>query len=469
MLSKKKKGSSNIKTKRINSRYAGESTPKVKLDDHERSPRLSYELIHDEMFFEANPRLNMATFVTTYMEPEAEKLMMEAFDKNFIDKPIYPQTLEIQDRCVSIISDLFNAGEDAAGVATVGSSEAIHLAGLTMKWNWREWYRKKFNKEPEKMPNIIMGSNVQVCWEKFCKYFDVNLIEIPLNSEYKMDIQKAVDNIDDYTIGVVGILGNTYSGEFDEIEDLNDLINIHNKENDRQVPIHVDAASGGFVAPFTDVHKDVVWDFRLKWVYSINVSGHKYGMVYPGVGWAIWKSADLIPDDLIFHVKYLGEDQQDFGLNFSRGASQIVAQYYNFVRYGKKGYKRIMDSLMAFYDDLKESLLNITFNDGTPIFELISHDKGLPLVAVKLTDEALKKELTLERISLKARQRGWVFPVYPLAEPYEDTQIMRIVIREGFNIDMLAKIIEDIEWAIDALLDIIDELGLTSNGAHGVC
>jgi glutamate decarboxylase len=162
MLSKKKKGSSNIKTKRINSRYAGESTPKVKLDDHERSPRLSYELIHDEMFFEANPRLNMATFVTTYMEPEAEKLMMEAFDKNFIDKPIYPQTLEIQDRCVSIISDLFNAGEDAAGVATVGSSEAIHLAGLTMKWNWREWYRKKFNKEPEKMPNIIMGSNVQV-------------------------------------------------------------------------------------------------------------------------------------------------------------------------------------------------------------------------------------------------------------------------------------------------------------------
>lgn len=467
MLSKRIVGKEIKKVRSKNSRHHGDILPRHKMDEDARLPRAAYEMIHDEMFFEANPRLNMATFVTTYMEPEAEKLMIETFDKNFIDKPIYPQTLEMQQRCISIIADLFTGDHDAAGVATVGSSEAIHLAGLTMKWNWRTWYNSKYKQDPSTKPNIIMGSNVQVCWKKFCTYFEVDLIEIPLGSDFNMDIAKAIAAINDNTIGVVGILGNTYTGSFDDIERLNELLLLNNNKFERNVPIHVDGASGGFVAPFTDIHKDVVWDFNLELVQSINVSGHKYGMVYPGIGWAIWKSEKLIPKELIFHVAYLGEEQEDFGLNFSRGASQIVAQYYNFVRYGMMGYRQIMNSLMDLASELKDGLSSMSLKSGSSLFKIISDDSGLPLVAIVLSDEAEEFGLTLEKLSHKAKEKGWVLPVYPLSEPYEKMTIMRIVLREGFNSDMIEKMISDIDWAAGAVLENIIEMN--GHGSHGVC
>ena len=234
------------------------------LSEQDREPKECCNIIEKEMLFEANPQLNMATFVTTEMEPEATKLMQESINKNFIDKPIYPQTLELQKRCVSILSNLFHSEQDGTGVAAVGSSEAIHLAGLTMKWNWKKWYRNKFSTEPTKKPNIIMGSNVQVCWKKFCKYFEVELIDLSVTENHTLDIDKTLAAIDENTIGVVGILGNTYSGEFDNIEKLNQGIEKINQKKDFSIWIHVDAASGGFVAPFSDIHKDLVWDFRLK-------------------------------------------------------------------------------------------------------------------------------------------------------------------------------------------------------------
>jgi len=423
--------------------------PKHSLNAEETTPRQAYELIHDEMFFDANPRLNMASFVTTWMEPEAGKLMMEAVDKNLIDKPIYPQTLEVQRRCISILANLFHAPEDATGTATTGSSEAIHLAGLVMKWNWKKWYKEKFGKEADKLPKIIMGSNVQVCWKKFTRYFEVEEVLVPTTIDNKLDVLKALAKVDDHTIGVVGLLGNTYSGEFDDIKKLNKLLNLSNKENGREVPIHVDAASGGCVAPFTKEHSNVVWDFRLEWVKSINVSGHKYGLVYPGIGWAIWPSEKLIPAELIFNIKYLGDSQEDFGLNFSRGAAQIIGQYYNFVRYGESGYQGIMNGLMELYYDLKSEVLKIKTDRIDSVFKLISHDKGLPLVCVTLTDEALASGLSLEAISHKAKEKGWILPVYPLSDPYEDVIVMRMVIKEGFTLDMAYKLIEDIQWTVN--------------------
>ncbi len=439
-------------------RFVTQSIPKYEMPEEELTPRAAYELVHSEMLFDANPRLNMASFVNTWMEDEAKKLITENLDKNFIDKPIYPQTIELQDRCVAMIADLFHAHalnphNIPVGTATVGSSEAIHLAGLVMKWKWKEWAKGKY---PGK-PKLIMGSNVQVCWLKFTKYFEVDEVKVPLTQNNLLDIDKVMEHVDECTIGVVGILGNTYSGEYDNIKELNDRIDKFNKNSSWKVPIHVDAASGGFVAPFLPDQKDITWDFRLKWVKSINVSGHKYGLVYPGVGWAIWPHQDDIPKDLIFKIKYLGEEQEDFGLNFSRGGAQIIAQYYNFIRLGKEGYSRIMRNLIEMYKVLvntfKEMKIELE-NDTFKPFQLVRQNDipGLPLVCLTLTPEAKELGLKMEAISHKARERGWVFPVYPMAAPKKDVTVMRMVLREGFNDAMAEKMTEDIQWAVNEVL-----------------
>ena len=422
---------------------------KYTLNEQGKESKKCCNIIEKEMLFEANPQLNMATFVTTEMEPEATKLMQESINKNFIDKPIYPQTLELQKRCVSILSNLFHSEQDGTGVAAVGSSEAIHLAGLTMKWNWKKWYRNKFSSEPTKKPNIIMGSNVQVCWKKFCKYFEVELIDLPVTENHTLDMDKTLAAIDENTIGVVGILGNTYSGEFDDIEKLNEGIEKINQKKDFSIWIHVDAASGGFVAPFSDIHKGLVWDFRLKNVKSINVSGHKYGLVYPGIGWALWRSKKIIDEDLIFQVKYLGQNQEDFGLNFSRGSSQIIGQYYNFIRYGRKGYQEIINQLIEDTQQLTDELESFQF-DNQKVFIIESHKSGLPLVAASLT-KALQERMSLEDIAHKIKERGWVLPVYPLSSPKSDTMIMRIVVRKGFDEIMIEKLINDLQWSIEQI------------------
>jgi len=289
-------------------RFADVPIPKNRMPDGERRPDAVYRLIHDELLLDGSSRLNMATFVTTWMEPEAEKLMAETFDKNMIDKDEYPQTAEIERRCVNIVADLFHAPAegDAIGVSTIGSSEAVMLAGLAMKWKWRQ--RREAAGLPSDRPNMVMGSNVQVVWEKFCRYWDVEPRYVPITADcFTVTPNDVMARVDESTIGVIPILGTTYTGEYEPVAEIHECVVAYNTEHGTDIPIHVDAASGGFVAPFLD--PDLEWDFRLPQVKSINVSGHKYGLTYPGIGFVVWRSADELPEDLVFHVNYLGGDR----------------------------------------------------------------------------------------------------------------------------------------------------------------
>jgi glutamate decarboxylase len=236
--------------------------PKNRMPDQEAPPAAVYRMIHDELLLDGSSRLNMATFVTTWMEPEADRLMAETFDKNMIDKDEYPQTAEIERRCVNIVADLFNAppGGDAVGVSTIGSSEAVMLGGLAMKWRWRQ--RQEAAGQPTDRPNMVLGSNVQVVWEKFCRYWDVEPRYVPVaHDRYVVDPDDVMERVDQNTIGVIPILGTTFTGEFEPIGEIHDRVVAYNETHGLDIPIHVDAASGGFVAPF--LHPDLEWDFRL--------------------------------------------------------------------------------------------------------------------------------------------------------------------------------------------------------------
>ncbi|MET0577309.1 MAG: glutamate decarboxylase, partial [Ilumatobacteraceae bacterium] len=354
--------------------------PKNRMPDSESTADDVYRIIHEELMLDGSSRLNMATFVSTWMEPEAERLMAETFDKNMIDKDEYPQTAEIERRCVNMVANLFNAPLEggAVGVSTIGSSEAVMLAGLAMKWRWRG--RRAAAALTTDRPNLVLGSNVQVVWEKFCRYWDVEPRYVPMeNGRYVISADDALARCDENTIGVIAILGTTYTGEFEPIGELSAALDEVQERTGIDVPLHVDGASGAFVAPFTQ--PDLEWDFRLPRVKSINASGHKYGLVYPGVGWALWRDTTQLPEDLIFHTNYLGGDQPTFDLNFSRGASQIVAQYYNFLRMGRSGYTQIMQRLSATADHLAGLVEN------NPYLELMSTPDALPLVCTKVTDD----------------------------------------------------------------------------------
>ena len=333
-------------------RLATNPIPSLRLPDDAMEPAAAYRFIHDELMLDGSSRLNLATFVTTWMDPEAEKLMAETFDKNMIDKDEYPATAAIESRCISMVADLFHAenlrDDDAAsaiGASTVGSSEAVMLAGLALKWRWRQRVSGT-DKDAWKTrtPNLVMGSNVQVVWEKFCRYFDVEPRYLPMAQDrYVITPEQVVDAVDVDTIGVVGILGTTYTGELEPIAEICAALDKLQKDTGLDVPVHVDAASGGFVVPF--LQPDLKWDFRLPRVASINVSGHKYGLTYPGVGFVVWRNSDQLPEELVFKVNYLGGDMPTFTLNFSKGGNQVVGQYYNFLRMGRAGYTSVMNCL----------------------------------------------------------------------------------------------------------------------------
>ena len=299
-----------------------------------------YQIVHDELMLDGNARLNLATFVTTYMDQHADKLMAETFDKNMIDKDEYPQTAAIEMRCVNMLSRLFNSPEPdkATGCSTTGSSEAAMLGGLALKRKWQQ--RRKAEGKPTDTPNLVTGINVQVCWDKFANYWDVEMRLVPMEGDrYHLSPEEAVKLCDENTIGVVVVMGSTFDGSYEDVKKTSELLDDLQKRTGLDIPIHVDGASGGFVAPFLDPHLE--WDFRVPRVQSINVSGHKYGLVYPGVGWAIWRDAEALPEDLIFWVNYLGDEMPTFALNFSRSGSQVVAQYYNFLRLGFQGFRRV--------------------------------------------------------------------------------------------------------------------------------
>ncbi len=425
--------------------YAGRlghsPVPKNRMPEDSAQPEAVYRMIHDELLLDGSSRLNMATFVTTWMDPEAEQLMADTFDKNMIDKDEYPQTAEIERRCVNIVADLFNAPADggAVGVSTIGSSEAVMLGGLAMKWKWRQ--RREAAGLDTDRPNMVMGSNVQVVWEKFCRYWDVEPRYVPVTEDrFVVDPDDVMAQVDDHTIGVIPILGTTYTGEFEPIKEIHDRIVAYNAEHGTDIPIHVDAASGGFVAPF--LHPGLEWDFRLPQVKSINVSGHKYGLVYPGVGFVVWRSQDDLPDDLVFHVNYLGGDMPTFTLNFSRPGNQIIGQYYNFVRLGREGYTEIMERLRETAMHLSSALAEM----GP--FEVLSDGSQIPVLSVRLVDSS---KYTVFHVSDELRRSGWQVPAYTMPADATDVAVLRIVVREGFGLDLADSLLDDFRAAIEHL------------------
>jgi glutamate decarboxylase len=410
--------------------------PKYDLPQGELDPETAYSLIHDELMLDGNARLNLATFVTTWMEPQAEKLMVETFDKNLIDKDEYPFTAMIEERCVNIISRLFHAPSTGVGASAIGSSEAVMLAGMAFKWRWRE--RRKAQGKPIDKPNIVMGNNVQVVWEKFARYWEVEPRYIEMEpGQYEITPQGVMDAVDENTICVVPILGVTYTGAFEPIAEIHAALVEHNAQTGHEIPIHVDAASGGFVAPF--LHPNLKWDFRLPLVKSINVSGHKYGLVYPGVGWVVWRSHEDLPKELIFHVNYLGGDMPTFTLNFSRPGNQIIGQYYNFLRLGREGYTQIMESLRdtAVYLSGKIEKLGP--------FELLSRGETIPVFAFALKHPG---NYTVFDLSAKLREHGWQVPAYTLPPKADDVAVLRVCVREGFSRNLADMLLADLNSAV---------------------
>ncbi|KAH0679066.1 hypothetical protein KY290_021185 [Solanum tuberosum] len=418
------------------SRYVRASLPRFEMPENSIPKEAAYQIINDELMLDGNPRLNLASFVTTWMEPECDKLMMSSINKNYVDMDEYPVTTELQNRCVNIIARLFNAPlkeeEIAIGVGTVGSSEAIMLAGLAFKRNWQN--KRKAEGKPYDKPNIVTGANVQVCWEKFANYFEVELKEVKLREGYYvMDPMKAVEMVDENTICVAAILGSTLNGEFEDVKLLNDLLIEKNKQTGWDTPIHVDAASGGFIAPF--IYPELEWDFRLPLVKSINVSGHKYGLVYAGIGWVIWRTKQDLPEELIFHINYLGADQPTFTLNFSKGSSQVIAQYYQLIRLGYEGYRNVMENCRENAIVLREGL------EKTGRFNIVSKDEGVPLVAFSLKDNSLHNEF---EVSETLRRFGWIVPAYTMPADAQHVTVLRVVIREDFSRTLAERLVFDI-------------------------
>ena len=414
----------------------GDNLPRHQLRDTELPPDVAYQIIHDELMLDGNARMNLATFVSTWMEPQAEKLMAECLDKNMIDKDEYPQTAELELRCVNILSRLWNAPDagDAVGCSTTGSSEAAMLGGLALKRLWQQ--RRKAEGTSTETPNLVMGINVQVCWEKFANYWDVEMRLVPMEGDrFHLSAEEAVKLCDENTIGVVAILGSTFDGSYEPVAEICAALDDLQERTGLDIPVHVDGASGAFIAPFAD--PDLVWDFRLPRVASINASGHKYGLVYPGVGWIVWRDAKALPEDLIFWVNYLGDNMPTFALNFSRPGAQVVAQYYNFLRLGFDGYRKVQLYSRAVATRLADRIAAI----GP--FELITRGDELPVFAFKLKDEITN--YTVFDVSNSLRERGWLLPAYTFPANRTDLAALRVVVKLGFTHDMAELLVKDIE------------------------
>ncbi len=423
------------------SRYDLENFSLAICNDNGMEPKVAKQLIQDQLSLEATPILNLASFVTTWMEPEAEALIQQTINKNFINYEEYPQVQEIHERCVHILADLMHVPSacEYIGTSTVGSSEAIMLAGLAHKFSWRN--KRKAQGLSSEKPNIVMGANVQICWDKFAYYFDVEPRVIPLKKDkFIITAQDVAPLIDENTICVAAVLGTTFTGEYDEIEEINDLLMAVKKEKGWDIPLHVDGASGGFISMFHNNH--IKWDFRLEQVKSINLSGHKYGLVYPSVGWLMFRDEADVPKDLIFDVNYLGGHMPTYTLNFSRCSSMVIAQYYNFIRLGKKGYKKIIKNMLTVSDVVAKGLLD------TGKFDLLGDRRMAPVVSVALKDNT---KYSVFDISSKLRAHGWVVPAYTLPEAAEKVETLRIVVKENMSFMLAHHFIESVNYVLSEL------------------
>ena len=431
------------------------SPPMHRLAPDPVPPEVAYQLIHDELLLDGSARLNLATFVTTWMEPQARQLMADCVDKNMIDKDEYPQTAELERRCVSMLADLWHAPgpEQATGCSTTGSSEACMLAGLALQRRWASRVDDRTRR-----PNLVMGANVQVCWEKFCRYWDVEARIVPMSGDrFHLDAEQAVAHCDQDTIGVVAILGSTFDGSYEPVADIAAALDTLAAAGGPDVPIHVDGASGAMIAPFLD--PELVWDFQLPRVVSINTSGHKYGLVYPGVGWVLWRDADALPQELIFNVNYLGGDMPTFALNFSRPGSQVVAQYYTFFRLGRSGFVAVQQAARDVATFLSRRI------GAMPEFRLLSRGDELPVFAFTTTDRAHGWDVFA--VSRALRLRGWQLPAYTFPADREDLAVLRIVCRNGFGHDLADLFLKDLDTAVTELrADSTVSAGGTSGFHH---
>ncbi|MCQ4079299.1 glutamate decarboxylase [Streptomyces sp. RB6PN25] len=419
------------------------SRPRFRLGEQPMLPETAYQLVHDEAMLDGNARLNLATFVGTWMDDEAKRLYAETFDKNMIDKDEYPSTAAIEERCWRITADLWHAPDPAAsiGCSTVGSSEACMLGGLALKRRWQE-ARRAQGKSADR-PNLVMSSAVQVVWEKFCNYWEVEPRFVPISEQHKtLDGFNLRAYVDDGTIGVVSILGVTYTGMYEPVAQLNAALDEIQRETGLDIPIHVDGASGGMVAPF--LQPDLAWDFRVPRVVSINTSGHKYGLVYPGMGWVVWRSRDLLPDSLVFKVSYLGGDMPTFALNFSRPGAQVLLQYFQFLRLGREGYREVQQASQDVAKFLAERIGTID------AFELWNDASDIPVFAWRQAS-GHTENWTLYDLSDRLRQKGWLVPAYPMPDDLADMTVQRIVVRNGLSMDLARALLKDIEESVHYL------------------
>ncbi|RCU49395.1 glutamate decarboxylase [Corallincola holothuriorum] len=399
------------------------------------SARSAKARLEAHMWTDANPMLNLSSFVTTFIEPELKELEGAHAHVNYVDHDMYPKTYDLETRMVNMIHQLWNGPADVEpyGAATVGSSEACMLAGLAHKWNWRE-ARKAAGKDASK-PNMVTGGNVQIVWKKFMKYFDVEAKIVPLEvGNYRLTAEHLDEYVDENTICVVAIAGQTFTGEDDEIQEIHDWLDAYEKKTGISIPLHIDGASGGFVNPF--LYPDYEWDFRLPRVQSINASGHKFGLVNPGLGWVVFRDKKVFNEDLIFYVNYLGGESPTATLNFSRNAAPIIAQAYQFMRYGFEGYKRIMELTMENTVHLRDLLLESGY------FEVMNKTQRIPVVALTLKDHV--KNFNEFDVSAKVREKGWVLSAYTMPPKAETVVSLRIVVRAHLNKHVIGQLAEDI-------------------------
>lgn len=427
----------------ISPTYAGRSfshdVPKYRLPGKGMSASAAYQTVHDELNLDGNPALNLASFVTSWMEPQADLLAAETLAKNMIDQDEYPQTEEVHRRVVSMIGRLFHApaGCKPTGTATIGSSEAIMLAMLAHKRSWQR--RREQEGQPTDRPNMIVGADVHTCWEKFARYFEVQARVIPMaDGRYTISGDEVRPLLDERTIGVAGLLGTTFTGQMDDLASIDALLTEVNGERGWHIPLHVDAASGGFIAPFSQ--PELAWDFRLPSVRSINVSNHKFGLVYPGMGTVVFRDASDLPQELIFHINYLGGDMPNYSLNFSRPSTSVILQYFAFLRLGLEGYREIVRTVLENAGALARKLGAI---EG---LQLVSDGSQFPIVTLRAGDP----KLDMTALSHLLRERGWIVPAYTLPPNAEDVSVLRIVVKENFSRDMAEILAGDMKIAVAA-------------------
>ena len=402
----------------------------------ESLPDTAKQIVEDETNLDGNARLNLATFVGTWMDDDATQVYAASFDKNMIDKDEYPQTAAIEDNCWHMLANLWNApdAEKSIGTSTIGSSEACMLGGLAFKRRWQQ-ARRAAGKDASS-PNIVMSSAVQVCWEKFCNYFDVEPRYVPISEEHKtLDGHDLTKFVDENSIGVVAIMGVTYTGMYEPVAEIAAALDEIQKDTGLDIPIHVDGASGAMIAPF--LQPDLAWDFRLERVHSISTSGHKYGLVYPGLGWVVWREARWLPEDLVFKVSYLGGEMPTFALNFSRPGAQVLLQYYMFLRLGFEGYRAVQQESQDVAEYLAQGIARLD------AFELWNDGSDIPVFAWRLK-EGHTKNWTLYDLQDRLRMKGWLVPAYPMPADLEQITVQRIVVRNGLSMDLAAKLLQAI-------------------------